>query len=243
MREKLLALADLQKVDMEVAALRKAGESYPRQLSDLEKELAAARSAVETERGRLNDIERQRRELESNIASEKEKVKKWEARLAEQRSPREYAALAREIDIARKSNVTLGETLVELGKGYTVQLEVVKGKERELATRQQSIQERIDQVKQSMASTQEKVKAVESGRAQVASQVDGTLMRRYDQVRKKRMPALVAVKAATCQGCNMNIPPQQYNTLVASRGTDVCPTCHRLIYAAEALEPAATPPT
>ena len=235
-----MALADLQKVDMEAAALRKAGEGYPRQLSDLEKELASARSAVEAERNRLSDIERQRRELESNIASEKDKVKKWEGRLAEQRSPREYAALAREIDIARKSNITLGETLIELGKSYTVQLELVKGKERELGTRQQSIQERIASVRQSIASTLEKVRNIESGRAAVAAQVDRTLMQRYDLVRKKRMPALVAVKAATCQGCNMNIPSQQYNLLVASRGTDICPTCHRLIYAAEALEPTAS---
>ena len=43
-------------------------------------------------------------------------MKKWEARLAEQRSTREYAALAREIDIAKKANLTMAEELVELGK-------------------------------------------------------------------------------------------------------------------------------
>ena len=47
----------------------------------------------------------------------------------------------------------------------------------------------------------------------------------------------VAVQAGTCQGCNMNVPPQLYNTLRTGLGTDICPACHRIIYAAEAIEP------
>lgn len=240
LREKLRALAELQKVDLEMAALRKASEGYPRQLADLEKELANARNAVEAERVRLADIERQRRELEQNIASEKDKVKKWEARLAEQRSPREYAALAREIDIARKSNQTLSEELIELGKSMTIQREAVKVKERELASRQEAIAGRMDELRQNMAGTQAKAQSLGQGRSELAARCDDTLLRKYDHVKKKRMPALVSVRAGICQGCNMNVPPQLYNTLRVTLGSDICPTCHRLIFASEALE---SPPT
>ncbi len=38
----------------------------------------------------------------------------------------------------------------------------------------------------------------------------------------------------------MNVPPQLYNTLRSSLGTDICPSCHRIIYASEALETPAT---
>jgi len=59
-------------------------------------------------------------------------------------------------------------------------------------------------------------------------------------VKKRRLPALVPVlPPGTCQGCNMNVPPQLYNTLRSTLGTDICPSCHRIIYAAEALEPPA----
>jgi predicted nucleic acid-binding Zn-ribbon protein len=70
----------------------------------------------------------------------------------------------------------------------------------------------------------------------VTGSVDGTLLKRYETVRKKRMPVLVAVVGGTCQGCNMNVPPQLYNNLRSTLGTDVCPSCHRIIYASEALE-------
>ena len=33
----------------------------------------------------------------------------------------------------------------------------------------------------------------------------------------------------------MNVPPQLYNQLRTSLGTDVCPSCNRIIYAVEAL--------
>ena len=116
MQERLKALADLQKVDLEIAALRKSAEVYPRQMGELERELSLAKSEVEAERNKLLDVERQRRTLEQNIVEEKEKVRSGRQRLSEQRSTREYAALAREIDIAKKANSTMAEELVELGK-------------------------------------------------------------------------------------------------------------------------------
>jgi hypothetical protein len=236
LREKLKALAALQKVDLEIQALRKSAEVHPKQVAELEKELAAARSALEAERARLLEIERQKKTLEQNIQDEKEKVKKWEARLSEQRSTREYAALAREIDIAKKANQTMAEELIELGKTLAQQREAVKAKEQEFAGRQDQIGGRIAELKRKIDESASSVQELEGKRGQSAGAVEANLLRRYDTVRKKRMPALVPVIGGTCQGCNMNVPPQLYNTLRSTLGTDVCPSCHRIIYASEALE-------
>ena len=240
MQEKLSALVNLQKVDLEIASLRKAAETYPKQLAELEKELNAAKAAVEAERSRLLDVERQKRTLEQNIADEKDKVRKWEARLAEQRTTREYAALAREIDIAKKTNQTMVEDLDELGKTLVSAREAVKAKEQEWAARQDSIGGRMAELKKQMSSAHSDVKTLEEKRSKLAGSVDKQLLHRYDVVKRRRMPALVPVLApGTCQGCNMNVPPQLYNTLRSTLGTDICPSCHRIIYAAEALDPPA----
>jgi predicted nucleic acid-binding Zn-ribbon protein len=236
LREKLKALAELQKVDLEVASLRKAADVHPRQLAELERELGAARSAIEAERNRVADIEKQKTTLEQNIADEKDKVKKWEARLAEQRSTREYSALAREIDIAKKANQTMAEELVELVKTLAAAREAVKGKETEFTSRQEQLSGRMTELKGKLSQAEGQVKALEGKRSSVAAAVDATLLRRYETVRKKKLPAMVGVVAGTCQGCNMNVPPQLYNNLRVSLGTDVCPSCHRIIYAVEALE-------
>ena len=197
MQERLKALAELQKVDLEVVALRKSSEVYPRAMGELERELAQARSELEAERAKLLDVERQRRTLEQNISEEKEKVRKWEARLAEQRSTREYAA-------------RMAETT---GK--------------------------LTELRAKMASFESQVKELETKRAEAAKAVQLPLITRYEAVRKRRSPALVTVVAGTCQGCNMSLPPQLYNTLKTTLQTDICPSCHRIICAPEALEPPA----
>lgn len=236
MREKLKALAELQKVDMEAATLRKAADVHPKQIAELERELGAARSAIEAERARVADIERQKLQLEQNITDEKDKVKKWEARLAEQRSTREYSALAREIDIAKKANLTMADELVEITKTLATAREAVKGKETEFSTRQQNLAGRMTELRAKLAEAESQVKQLESQRAGASAKVDATLLRRYETIRKKKLPALVGVGAGgQCHGCNMNVPPQLYNQLRTSLGTDVCPSCNRIIYAVEAL--------
>lgn len=237
MRDKLLALAALQKVDLDIAALKKNAEAYPREMAELEKQLSAAKASVDGERAKLDQFESQKRTLEETISEDKDKVKKWEARLSEQRSTREYSALAREIDIAKKGQLTMTEEVQELGRQGLVQRELVKTKEGEFTNATRSLVDRIAVLRGKLAEVEAQVKAVDEKRAEAAKAVDATLLRQYDVVRKKRMPAMVPVThPGTCSGCRMNIPPQRFNTLVATKGIDTCPACSRIIYAAETLE-------
>jgi predicted nucleic acid-binding Zn-ribbon protein len=241
LRDKLLALVALQKVDLDIAALKKNAEAYPREMGELEKQLQAAKAAVDAERTRLDDQERQKATLEQTIAEDKDKVRKWEARLTEQRSTREYSALAREIDIAKKGQLTMAEEVQELGRQATIQRELVKAKEAEFTTKTKDLVDRIAALKGKLAEVEAQVKAIDGKRAEAAKEVEGALLKQYDVIRKKRMPAMVSVSApGTCSGCRMNIPAQKFNQLVASRGIDTCPSCTRMIYAAEVLETPAT---
>jgi len=237
LQERLKALADLQRVDLEIVALRKSAEVYPRQMGELERELSLAKGEVEAERNKLLDVERQRRTLEQNIVEEKEKVRKWEARLSEQRSTREYAALAREIDIAKKANATMAEELVELGKTQAQLREVAKTKEQKYAAKVTDVGGKLNELRAKVTGFEGQLKELEAKRAEVAKAVHPPLFSRYETVRRRRTPALVTVVAGTCQGCNMSVPPQLYNTLKTTLETDICPSCHRIICAPEAIEP------
>ena len=56
------------------------------------------------------------------------------------------------------------------------------------------------------------------------------VLKRYGTIRMRRGLAVVSVRNGTCQGCNMNIPPQLYNTLQRGLSIETCPSCHRIIY-------------
>jgi predicted nucleic acid-binding Zn-ribbon protein len=62
------------------------------------------------------------------------------------------------------------------------------------------------------------------------------VIKRYSTIRMRRGLAVVSVKNGTCQGCNMNIPPQLYNTLQRGNSLELCPNCNRIIYWARLLE-------
>ncbi|MBL8935103.1 MAG: hypothetical protein JNM69_11170 [Archangium sp.] len=241
MREKLLALAALQKVDTEVAALKKNADGYPKDIGELEKQLAAAKAAVDAERTKFDELEKQKLTLEQTIVEDRDKVKKWEGRLTEQRSTREYSALAREIDIAKKGQQTMAEEVVELGRQATIQREVVRVKDAEFKEKSKGLVEKIDALKEKLAAAEAAVKALDGSREAAAKAVDAALLKRYDVVRKKRMPAMSAlVPPGVCKGCGMNVRAQFYNTLVASKGVETCPSCSRIVYAQEVLDEPAT---
>jgi predicted nucleic acid-binding Zn-ribbon protein len=114
LREKLKALEELQQIDLENDEVRtEHGGIAPRRV-ELESKILEARRAYDDDKGRLQANERERRQIETLLDMERDKVKKWEGRLGEIRTPREYAALSREIDIARKTNDTQSEQLKAL---------------------------------------------------------------------------------------------------------------------------------
>lgn len=234
LQDELLALTSLQQVDLEIAAMQKAAASYPKQIGLLERELEAVDELLEAEQTKLSELERQKATLEQTVSEEREKIKKWEARLSEQRSSREYAALAREIDIAKKSTQTLGEELAEIGRIIQQQRQVLVQTEETHRNKRQGIQERVVEQKQRLAEVDGKMAELSQRRLQAAQAVGSALLRRYDAVRKKRSPALVGVLApGTCLGCRMNIPPQLYNMLRTTLSYELCPSCQRIIYAKE----------
>jgi uncharacterized protein len=237
LRQKLEALVALQKVDLDIAALRKSAEHYPKELAALEKSLADERSKVETEHLKLSDLERQRVALEETVSEDRDKVRKWEARLTEQRSTREYSALAREIDIAKKGQQTMSEEVAELIKQAGVQRETVKIRDAEVKEASQGLELRVQEVQKKFAEATAQIAGIDAKRQATSKTVDTELLRKYENVRRKRMPAMVAVAApGTCGGCRMNVRPQLFNMLVASKGIDTCPSCSRIIFAAETLD-------
>jgi predicted nucleic acid-binding Zn-ribbon protein len=243
LREKLKALEELQQIDLELNEIQTAIAALPAREAAVEAGVVAARKAWEQEQARLDANERERRQLESLLGMERDKVKKWEGRLGEIRTPREYAALSREIDIAKKTNEGQSEQVKELA-GQAVELrKLVDAREEELSDREASAQAGIEEVGKERAQAEEKVRALEARRAQAVGQVDPGLLSKYENIKRRRAGVAIApIVGMTCKGCNRNIPPQLAITLQKANSIETCPSCHRIIYSADAVNPPAPSP-
>jgi uncharacterized protein len=81
-----------------------------------------------------------------------------------------------------------------------------------------------------IAEIEGKIAALRGERAVLAREVKPEVLKRYSGIRIRRGLAVVGVRNGTCQGCNMNIPPQLFNVLQRGTSIETCPSCHRIIY-------------
>ena len=243
LREKLKALEELQQIDLELNEVQTAVAALPGRQAAVEAGAAAARKAWELEQSRLDSNERERRQLESLLGMERDKVKKWEGRLGEIRTPREYAALSREIDIAKKTNDGQSEQVRELTAQAVEIRKAVDAREEELSDKEAAAQAAVEEIAKERAQAEEKVRGLETRRGEAVKLVDPGLLSKYENIKRRRAGVAIAqVVGMTCKGCHRNIPPQLAITLQKANSIETCPSCHRIIYSADAVNPPAPSP-
>ena len=243
LREKLRVLEELQQIDLD-AHLAQAGlEGIPAERAKVEARVKAARKAYDDQKARLEANERERRQVDTLLGMDRDKVKKWEGRLGEIKTPREYAAMSREIDIARKSNETQGEQ-AKLLAAAAIEIRIALEDSGEaLAEVEDAAQAATAKLDQAVAEAQAALAALASRRAAAAALVDAGLLGKYENIRKRRAGvAVAAVIGSTCKGCHRNIPPQLSIVLQRANTIETCPSCHRIIYSHDAVNPPAPPP-
>ncbi len=238
LREKLKALEELQQIDLEAGGVQGEMAAVPVRKTEIQAAVTTAQRAYQAEKTRLEDNERERRQIESLLAMERDKVKKWEGRLGEIKTPREYAALSREIDIAKKTNESQSEQLkqltaaaAELQKGLDISADALS--EREMAAKDE-----LEALGRREAEYTAKLDDLQARRADAARRVDPGLLAKYENIKRRRAGIAVApVIGNTCRGCNRNIPPQLGIVLQRADSVETCPNCNRIIYSAEAVNP------
>jgi uncharacterized protein len=240
LREKLKALEELQSIDLEAGGVRGEAEAIPVRRAEIEAGVAAARKAYEGEKTRLEDNERERRQIESLLGMERDKVKKWEGRLGEIKTPREYAALSREIDIAKKANETQSEQQRTLAAAAQEIAKAVEAAADAFSERELAANDELAALEKKAADFAARLAELELRRADAAKRVEPVLLAKYENIKRRRAGIAVApVVGSTCRGCNRNIPPQLSIVLQRADSVETCPNCHRIIYSAEALNPSA----
>jgi uncharacterized protein len=242
-REKLKALEELQQLDLELNEVRARLQAVPARRAEIDVQRLAVRRAYDDERSRLEGVERERRGVEQLLQLERDKVKKWEGRLGEIKTPREYAALSREIDIAKKANEGSSEQVRELGNQIAEIRTALETREEQLAEGEEKAQAEIQALEKETGEIREKIASLEARRAEATQRVDPGLLGKYENIRRRRAGIAIApVVGMACKGCHRNIPPQLAIALQRANSIETCPNCHRIIYSAEAVNPPAPSP-
>jgi predicted nucleic acid-binding Zn-ribbon protein len=229
-RQKLLDLHEIQKIDLEILETEKHGDGFQQRLSELEDAVKKSHAEVETLTDQREVIVRETKALEGTVQAENIKIKKWEVRLNEIRNQREYLALSREVEASKRANREAEEKILEL----MAQRDDIDKRLDELQDRLAEDEVDCDaeraNVQREVREAQEARDAIKERRAALVPNVPASLLKKYDAIRAKRHGiGLVLVEDGCCQGCNMRLPPQLYNILQRGDSVEQCPTCQRII--------------
>ena len=241
MREHLLGLYQIQKIDVAIHDLREKKALIPVELESLLHELNGLKAEVESLSQEGEEQTREASNLQSVVQGETIKLKKWEARLKEIRNQREFQALSREIEGSKRANRDTEEKIMEVWKAKEDVDARLEQKRIRLVELESAYAGRQEEISGALLEVEQLLDGEIARRDELKPSIPERLWRRYSQIRdKRRGVGLVLAQTGSCGGCNVRLPPQQFNVLQRGDTLEQCPSCHRILLFAgftDVLEP------
>lgn len=230
MKKRLEMLEQLQEIDLRIDTLKNSQAGLHGELNGIEQGLVAAREEVAGLEARIAQVEQEKTEREELLATEQENIRRSESHMKEIKTNKEFQAIGREIAAARKQAAELEEQLLQkIG-----QIEELKGesaaKSASVAELEQNTTQRSQEKQAEIAAIQQDIDTDLAQREEIAKQLPANLIKRYTLLREQRRgQALAIARDGYCLGCNMNLPPQLYNSLFRGDELISCPHCQRVL--------------
>ena len=231
MREQIEILASLQTVDREIKEQANIKQGFLAELEAKEKEIQTKNEEVERLSTACAEKEKQRQERDRVLQEEAKKAVDKRMRMNRIKNIKELQALQREIDQIRQNNGVLEEEIIRLLEEIDGIKAEVEAKRVDLAAVQEGWRQKQEELQAQISGIDEAVASATARRKNIASQVAGDLISRYELIFARRGgTAVVEVTGGICQGCYMNIPPQLWNEIIKSEKIHLCPSCQRILY-------------
>jgi predicted nucleic acid-binding Zn-ribbon protein len=223
-------LDELQTIDLKIDGYKGEKEALQGEIAVLDVKVAEAQSTISEKQGELALLNEEIGKLEEGIAAEAENIRRTEAHQKEIKTQKEYQAVSREIATAKKLSAELEEQLLQK-MGQTDELKTaITGIEVTLSALEQNFTAQKGEVQSKIGRLEEDISGVIAAREAIVKGLPATMMRRYGMLREQRRGvAVVEARGGSCLGCNMQLPPQLYNTLFRVDELVNCPHCQRIL--------------
>ncbi|MBL0226622.1 MAG: hypothetical protein IPQ16_13930 [Geobacteraceae bacterium] len=230
MKNRLDLLEQLQEIDLQVDVLKTAQLTLQGDMNGIARALDDAREGLASLQARSAQLEKDKIELEAGHAAELENIQRSELNMKEIKTNKEYQAVGREIAAARKQVSELEDQVLQ----KITQLEElnteIASSQATLAELEQNTEQRRSEKQGEFDKVQQDIDADSLRRNVITKELPANVVKRYDSLRAQRRGQAVAVaRDGFCQGCNMHLPPQLYNSLFKCEELITCPHCQRML--------------
>jgi uncharacterized protein len=225
----LAALEELQKLDLDNFELRKTLQGIPENIEETRRNVAHIGELLEKERLRLEEAEAWRAERERDVTFQNELLGKSKAKLQAARNEKENKAAQREIDTIRRTIQDREKEVLQVMEAIEQYRVAIEDHSKEFAELEKHLAVAEEEGRVRMAEVETKIGETSARRAELAGRVSPPLLRQYERLHNRIGLAVVEAKGGRCTGCNMALPPQQYNELMRGDKLFTCPACVRIL--------------
>jgi len=231
-KNQIESLVKLQQFEIEIAKINAFLSKVPGRIEMLDSELETIKQKMETEKIVVEEQNQKYRAHETDVQDNLVKIEKSEQKLSAVKTNKEYQSSLKEIEDLKSINVDLEDEMLAC-------LTLIENAENQMKTSEQDLlrlsaetDKDREEINHEVDRKKESLEKLESDWTRVSGEIDPGLLDKFSKVKSGQANgiAVVSVKDAVCQGCNMNIPPQMYNELQRGDNLKNCPSCERIIH-------------
>jgi predicted nucleic acid-binding Zn-ribbon protein len=236
LKEQLKLLIELQRHDARIQELEGMVKAFPQKLEAMRADLQKVEALLGRERSQLEETESWRRELEQQMKDEESQLIKAKQKSALVKNAKEHMANERELETNRKQTAEREAEVLKLIEAVDSAKKSITQHESDLDALRKHVSMEDEAARLKIVELEAQISEVRKLRQVAADRVEPNVLKKYAAIRMRRGLAMAPVKNGTCQGCNMNIPPQLYNVLQRGDSIELCGTCNRIVYWDKLLE-------
>ncbi len=221
----------LQQVDDQIIVLQEEIDKAPLELADLENQLNEFKERQSQIDERMDILKDQQKKLSFEIEEDAGKIKKSKNKLMLVGNTKEYHAMMREMDSLEKLNRIREDEQSTVKEELERQTQAMEELNEEMVGVKEQYEALKTTLDERLVAAQKKLDSLGRKRKKACKVVPPPILGRYEFIRERmENPVIVPVSEGICHGCNIMIPPQDYNDLQKGQQILSCPNCQRLIH-------------
>lgn len=229
-REQLVALAKLGRVDASTHELDRELREIPKEVDGLRESVSVLEELLAKERNQLEQAQKLAEQHDVTLKEAIDAVARAKAKSAKAKNTREAEAVERELEVTRRTikereterdrlSATIEQTRVSLAQH-----------EAEFNGLKEILTQKSAEADARMAVLNAQRTEALSGRDALLPAIPRDILARYDAIRGRRLTGVAEVRDGICQGCRMAVRPMQYIVIQREEGVERCAHCQRYLY-------------
>jgi len=240
MKERLILLYELNKIDKELQELDSLRGDIPEKIEELNQEKLEHEQEIEDVKNEISAVEGEEAVLQKEIQTLTEKIDRNDGllRAGAVKTNQEYNALAKEIGDAYekidKNDKKLNEEFKPKKTGLNEKLAKLTQEFEEIST---GLKENSVKLKDLNEQTEEEERELKQKREELLKKINADDLEYYERINKVKFgDSIAVVRKGSCLGCYSSIPPQRVIEIRMAEHFFHCEACGRILISEEFLE-------